>query len=144
MIGEKIGEFTGKVIGTRVVQDATSMFRNGEGRGPCVETSFMDNGKMLGLDCTNVGTYFGIQMHTGNAWLSQGQGILTTKDGETATWTASGCGKPMGRGTAMSWRGSICYQTTCKKLEKLNGLCVVFEHEVDENGVLTTRGFEWR
>ena len=44
----------------------------------------------------------------------------------------------------MMWRGSVYYQTAGQKLAKVNGVCMVFEHECDENGVVSTRCFEWK
>ena len=49
MLGEKIGEATGKVTTRRVLANP--------GGGPKMETSFEATGKLLGADITEMGTY---------------------------------------------------------------------------------------
>lgn len=64
-----------------------------------------------------------------------GQGIAMTPDGERATWTATG----------VTWRGSLTYHTESATLAKLNGLCALFEYDIDEIGNATKgRVFEWK
>jgi hypothetical protein len=148
MLGEKIAEFTGKVMGFRVLGT-----QNTHGTVPTcpattttgcgIEMSFEQSGKMLGIDCVERGTYFATQHPDGKSWTGTANGITTTKDGEIVTWTATGCGKNI-RANAMAWRGAVYYTTTSTKLARLNGQCVVFEHETDENGVCQTRAFEWK
>ena len=74
----------------------------------------------------------------------EGEGILTTQDGDVATWKGQGAGKSKGSGSAASWRGAVYYQTSSKKLSKLNGIACVFEYEVDENGNSIGTLWEWK
>src|SRR5688500_16237877 len=120
MIGEKIAETTGKTTGVRVLENHR------------LEISMQQQGRVFGIDFTDMGTYVATLQH-GGFYDGRGQGVSITKDGETVTWNATGIGRPTGKGTAVSWRGSIHYTTTSTKLIKLNGVCYVFEHEVDEN-----------
>ncbi len=135
MLGEMIGEDQGKVTGIRVLP--------AEGQSPQVEVSFQTSGRILGVDYTEIGTYRSALTAAG-FMRGNGQGILTTKDGELVTWIGEGIGKPKGKGLAASWRGSIYYQTTAQRLANLNGICAVFEHDVDEVGNAKSKVYEWK
>ena len=135
MLGEKIGEFSGKVTTQRVLPC--------EGSGPKIEVSFQSTGKILGLDVNEIGTYWSV-MRPGGAIYGEGQGVYMTKDGESCSWVGSGIGKPTGKGTGVSYRGSVYYQTTAARLTRLNTMCAVFEYEVDENGNSRSILSEWK
>ncbi|OGB29771.1 MAG: hypothetical protein A3F78_18055 [Burkholderiales bacterium RIFCSPLOWO2_12_FULL_61_40] len=135
MLGEMISEGKGKISALRVLPS--------EGMGPRMEVSFQGSGKLLGQEVTEVGTYISTLMPNG-VLNGSGQGLVTTKSGEVATWTGTGVGRPTGRGMAASWRGSICYQTTSQSLSGLNKIAGIFEHEVDENGNTTEKLWEWK
>jgi len=49
MLGEKIGEMSGKISSQRVLANP--------GGGPKMETSFQANGSLLGTDVKETGTY---------------------------------------------------------------------------------------
>ena len=135
MLGENIGNLSGKIIGTRVLAC--------EGRGPGIEVTIQESGKLLGVEANNIGTY---KSHVlpGGGYAGDGQGILTSKDGDTATWHATGVGHPTGKGQAVNWRGALYFSTTSSKLSRLNGTCVIFEHDCDENGNTSSKLSEWR
>lgn len=136
MLGEKIGEETGKVTGQRVLASE-------DGHPPEMEVSIQSNGKILGIDFSGNGTYVAALRPTGHL-RGEGQGIWMTKDGEVVTWRGTGVGRPTGRGMAVSWRGAIYFQTTSSKLAKLNGLCGIFEHESDDNGNFKSAVWDWK
>lgn len=135
MLGEMLGEERGQVTGTRVLSV--------EGSAPKVEVSFQASGRILGVDTTDMGTYWSIQRPDGTLF-GEGQGIVMTADGEMATWQGQGVGQFAGRGAAASWRGAIYYRTTSQKLARLNGIAVVFEYEVDETGKTAAKIWEWK
>lgn len=135
MLGEMFGEDQGKVTGVRVLP--------AEGQEPQLEVSFQGSGHIFGIDYTEMATYRATLKSSG-FMRGHGQGVLTTKDGELVTWTGEGIGKPKGKGSAASWRGSVFYQTTSQRLAKLNGICAVFEHEVDEAGNAKSKMYEWK
>jgi hypothetical protein len=58
MLGEKIGEISGKVTMQRVVPNL--------GRDPKMETSFQASGSVLGTDIKDTGTYWTITVRTGH------------------------------------------------------------------------------
>ena len=135
MIGEKIGESTGKITSMRVLPC--------EGMGPRVECSVTETGKLLGVDVTEIATYWSISKPDNTSY-GEGQGILMTKDGESAAWKGTGLGKPTGHGTGMAWRASIYYQTTSSKLSRLNGIVGIVEFVSDENGNTKATTWEWK
>ena len=135
MLGEMIGEVRGKITGNRVLPS--------EGQAPKVETSQQQSGKILGVEVTDMGTYWSV-VRAGGGLYGEGQGVTMTKDGEAAAWTAQGVGRFAGRGSAVSFRGAIYYQTSSTKLARLNNVAVVFEYEADENGNTHAKFWEWK
>ena len=135
MLGELIGEEKGKITSVRVLPF--------DGTGTRMEVSFQGSGKLAGHEMTDVGTYISTITPSG-VFNGAGQGIIMTKDGDIATWTGTGVGKPTGRGLAASWRGSLCYQSTAPRLAGLNKITAVFEYEVDENGNTFDKLWEWK
>lgn len=135
MLGELIGEDQGKITGIRVLPC--------EGHNPKVEVSMQASGRLLGVECSELGTYESTLTDAG-VFRGSGQGVVMTQDGETVYWTGEGVGKPGGKGLAASWRGAIYYRTNSQRLAKLNSVVAVFEHEVDEAGNLKSKIFEWK
>ncbi|MBI1891685.1 MAG: hypothetical protein HYS18_13620 [Burkholderiales bacterium] len=135
MLGEMIGDEQGKITSVRVLPF--------EGNLPRMEVTFQAQGKLVGVDTATVGTYIAVMTPAG-VYNGAGQGIVTTGDGETLTWTGTGVGKPTGQGMAASWRGSIYYQTTSQRLAALNKMALIFEYEVDENGNTADKLWEWK
>src|SRR5437763_16542302 len=92
MLGEKIGEISGKITMQRVLPNL--------GGAPKMETSLQANGSLLGTDLKDTATYWTLVRPHGTHY-GQGQGVLVTKDGKRATWTghAGGTSKKDGRPT---------------------------------------------
>ena len=82
MLGEKIGEISGKITMQRVLPNLAG--------DPKMETSFQATGSVLGTDIKDTGTYSTIFRPDGTQY-GEGQGIMITKDGKTATWTGPWC-----------------------------------------------------
>lgn len=132
MLGEMIGEATGK----RLVRRALSS-------DPLtVEVSFEDSGNMLGVKTQGFGTYTSAVRSDGSIY-GEGQGGLTTQDGELVTWKGSGLGKFKEKG-AVSYRGILYYRTASQKLARLNTAPCVFEYEVDPQGNTHSKFWEWK
>ena len=134
MLGEKIGAGSGKVTTRRVLQNP--------GGGARVETSFQGSGSLLGTDNREIGTYTAALRPDGTLF-GEGQGLITSKDGDMATWAGQGVGtiKP---GGVISYRGAVFYQTTSPKWSRLNSIAVVFEYEVDAEGNTSSQFWEWK
>lgn len=101
MLGEQLGETRGKVIGTRVLAP--------DGDRAKVEVSFQESGKFLGLEITEMGTYWSVVRSDGSIY-GEGHGVIMASDGSSATWIGSGVGKFTGKGSGTSFRAP--YTTT--------------------------------
>lgn len=136
MLGDKIiDNERGKIVGTRVISS--------EGFGPKVELTFQSAGKILGVEFNNLGTLASVP-RPGGVFFEEGQGIVSTVDGEMAPWIYHGIGTPTGHGLASSHRGSIFFQTSSEKLARLNNMCVVVAVSIDENGNMLADLWEWK
>jgi hypothetical protein len=79
---------------------------------------------------------------TGGALYGEGQGLLTTTDGQIATWTARELRFTAPR--TIWFRGSTFYQTdSTGNLAFLNNLMTVFEFEVNDGGNTPARNEDW-
>ncbi len=134
MLGEKIGESSGKVTSQRVLPNP--------GGGPKMETSFQGVGSMLGVNETETATYTAMLRPDGSLY-GEGQGIVMSKEGDTATWVGQGVGTFKKDG-AISYRGAIYVQSASPKWARLNSQAVVYEYEVDAQGNTRSQLFEWK
>jgi hypothetical protein len=92
-----------------------------------------------------MGTYWSIVRPDGTLYGEcPQQGIIMTQDGDMGTWSGTGVGRFTGRGSAASFRGTVYFQTTSPKLTRLNGMAVLYEWEVDEQGNAQTPFWEWK
>jgi len=132
MLGEQIGQSTGKRIVRRILSTDP----------PTVEVSFEDSGKMLGVANNGFGTYTSVIRPDGGIY-GEGEGLMMTAEGEAISWKGSGVGK-FGPGGTVSYRGMLYYRTASQKLARLNNMCGAFEYEVDKAGKTTTRIWEWK
>lgn len=133
MLGEQVGHEKGKVT-MRKVLDA--------GDEVAVEIAFEAMGKLLGADMQNMGTYAS-KMRADGTVFGTGQGVLMSKTGEMATWKGQGVGRMTDTG-GMSFRGAIYVYSQTATWKKLNGCAVVYEHEVDAQGNVEDKLWEWR
>jgi hypothetical protein len=134
MLGELIGEERGKVTVRRVVPS--------DGGGVKVEVSFQASATFFGTNGTDMGTYLSEVQPNGMLY-GEGQGVVMTAAGDTAQWRGAGRGRFTEQG-GVSFRGAVYYQTASERLGRLNGVAVVFEHEADQEGNITTKYWEWK
>ncbi|WP_372524922.1 hypothetical protein [Piscinibacter sp.] len=134
MLGERIGEGSGKVTSQRVLPNP--------GGGPKMETSFQGVGSLLGVNETETATYSAVARPDGTLY-GEGQGIVMSKEGDVATWTGQGVGT-LKKDGAVSYRGAVYFQTASPKWARLNSLATLFEYEVDAQGNTRSQLFEWR
>jgi len=136
MLGEKIGELTGRVTSTRVLPGDDYRYIK-------MEVSVVQSGQVFGADATDIGTYTVFERVPGQIY-GEGQGIFES-DGEGAIWNGHGVGKGGGKGMSMSIRFSIAFQAgPTGKLSRLKDCLVIGEHEVDEAGNTKTTMWEWK
>lgn len=134
MQGDKIAESTGRVTGRRVLANL--------GGGPKMETSFEATGKLLGIDEKETGTYWSVVRPDGTLY-GEGQGILTGKGGELATWVGQGVGTIKQDG-GVSYRGAVYYQTSTQAWTRLNSVAAIFEFDIDAQGNSRALLWEWK
>lgn len=93
MLGDKLGESSGKLGGMRVLPS--------EGQQVYLEASFQGQGTLLGQTISDVGTYR--QTLRGGALHGEGHVVMLTPDGAIADWIGGGVGKPTGPGLSASY-----------------------------------------
>lgn len=97
-----------------------------------METTFSGSAKYRGTDGTEIGTYRSVYRPEGVLY-GEGQGVITTMDGEIATWTGSGIGRLTAQGK-IRFHGPLFYRTySTGKLAFLNNLVGVYETQIDES-----------
>ncbi len=136
MLGDQIGQDSGKVTGTRVLP--------GEGgRYVKMEITFQHEGQLLGAQVTNMGTYVAYERIPGQIY-GEGQGIIMTQDGDGIIWTGFGVGTPTGSGMGIRWRACLNFQTNSEKLSRLNSVLGMVEYETDAEGNARSTTWEWK
>lgn len=133
MLGNQIGEVKGKITGQRVLDIEEGL--------PKIEYSFSANGRMKEIDITHMATFSTIPRGNGVLY-GEGQGVIITRDSsaEMATEIGRGIGQFTDGGKKVKFRGSFFYRASSTgKLAFLNNLVGVFEYEVDDQGILSTK-----
>ena len=136
MIGEMLGELTGKIVGQRII----SGYHMG---GPLkIERTMESKGKILGQEVTFLATFWAMERPQGGMF-SKGHGVLMTRDGGKAI--ARGAGVSVAsKGPGMSMRGSRYIQTTVPALKRLNDAAILFEIEITPDGMIKDKWYEWK
>ena len=134
MLGDKLGQETGKVVLRRVLPSGTGAVR--------MEASQRGHGTLLGVEYQDTSTYES-EVRPDGTLIGTGQGVYMGKGGEVATWTGQGVGVMSASG-GVSFRGALFLYSTSPKWQRLNAVASLFEYEVDPDdsfkGVLT----EWK
>lgn len=133
MLGEQIGEESGKVTSRRVLSI--------EG-APKVEVSFQNTGKLLGVATRGTVTYWAGVRPDGSLY-GEAQGVIVGAGGERATFKAQGVGKLADSG-AVSYRGAQYFYSDTPNFKRLNSTAVVFEYEADADGNTKSKLWEWK
>ena len=134
MLGEKIGEGSGKVISQRVLPSP--------GGQPKMETTFQGSGKLMGLVSNETGTY-SAELRADGTLFGQGQGLVMSPQGETASWTGQGVGLPQKDGS-IKYRGAIYFDSKSPTWSRLTSVAALFEFEVNAQGHTHGQLFEWK
>jgi len=134
MLGELIAELKGKSVGRRVV----------DVEGPSMEISVSLSGSMRGTPVTESATYVNRPTSSSVLFYGKGQGIVMAGESEVVTFTGEGFGR-IGPSGGIKWRAAFFYQTTSNgKLAFLNGIVGVSENEVDAEGNVIEKNWEWK
>jgi hypothetical protein len=137
MLGELLFEIKGRLTGSRILN--ADEYK--------VEHSITEEGKFKDIEITILGTFWTIPTVDKKVTYVEGQGIITTKDGQdTATFRGYGIGNSKEQ-VGGSFRGSVFYKSSISangRLSSLNNKIGVFETEVDESGNSTEKVWEWK
>jgi hypothetical protein len=133
MLGEQIGEESGKVVARRILSI--------DG-GTKVEVSLQTTGKLLGVETRNTVTYWATVRPDGSLY-GEAQGFVIGAGNERATFRAQGAGKLHDSG-AVSYRGASYYYSDSTKLSRLNTIAAVWEYEADAEGNTKSKLWEWK
>jgi len=134
MLGEQISERKGKVIGQRVVST----------EGPVIETTVSTIGRFKGMPVKGTVTFVSRPTSAAGVLYGEGKGVIMTEESEMATSTAEGFGRLSPSGN-VKWHGAHFILTSSTgKLAFLNNVVGVFEAEIDAEGNVTEKIWEWK
>jgi hypothetical protein len=136
-LGDKVGETSGRVTGTRVITPS--------GTQPVrLEVSIQGSGKVLGQDVTEIGTYVQT-LRPGGVLYGEGDVLyVITADDETAHWRGFGVGRPTGSFPAGHFAVCGSAETESQALSRFNEIATVNEFDVDQEGNYRYTMLEWR
>ncbi|HEY1248249.1 MAG TPA: hypothetical protein VGE97_04610 [Nitrososphaera sp.] len=141
-LGEPLFVEQGRITGQRVLTVAPQ---------PQLETSFMantsiNNGTGFVINAINLGTTT-ITLNADGSFRGEGQGILRSEGGGFASWTSQTVGRLASEGNIIV-RGATFWSTppssTTSELAFMNGVIGLFEMEIDRQGNLSVREWEWK
>ena len=136
MLGEKLGEFTGKTSGMRVLP-------GGDYRYVKLEINWQASGTLLGMPAQDMGTIEIFERVPGQTFGS-GQGMIFCEAGGVI-YNTHGIGRQTGEGMASSVRFSAAAQAPTEgPLARLNSVLIIGEQEVDAEGGMKITLWEWK
>jgi hypothetical protein len=142
-LGEPLFVEQGRITGQRVLAVAPQ---------PQIETSFMantsiNNGTGFVVNAINIGTTT-ITLNADGTFGGEGQGVLRSERGGFASWTSQTVGN-LAPGGNIIIRGVTFWSTppsssnAAGELAFMNGVIGLFEMEIDRQGNLSVREWEW-
>ncbi len=135
MLGEKIGEESGKVTTRRILPGDDYRYVK-------MEITYEAESTVLGVSGMNIGTYVIYERIPGQIY-GEGRGIFMSSEGESAIWNGHGVGHPTGDGAGVAIAAAVSYQAS-GKLSPLNSVMVVVEHTTDGDGNAHSLLYEWK
>lgn len=137
MLGQKIGEETGRVTSRRILEGDDFRYVK-------MEITFEAQGTLLGLKGASTGTYV-VYSRVGNQIYGEGQGIFMAETGDSAIWKGHGVGTPTGEGMGIKFAASVAFQAEASgKLAPLNDILVLVEHTAAGDGSTKSVMTEWK
>ena len=130
----------GRIIGQRVLAVTPQ---------PQLESSFVANATITNrsdtaINAINTGTSVST-LNADGTFSGQGQGILRSQGGDVVIWTNRWAGNVTPEGTIIT-RGAgfwSTFSTTTGELAFMNNMITVFEVQIDMEGNLSAREWEW-
>jgi hypothetical protein len=134
MLGELIGQCTGKVTGIRVLPT--------EGQYARLEVSLQGQGALLGQPITDFGTYVQT-VRPGGVLQGEAHNVMITANGEVADWFGGGVGRPTGPGFKSTYGVYGRFDAAPDTLARLETVATAIEYEVEEDGSYRWQMWEW-
>jgi hypothetical protein len=134
MVGDKLGNVSGKVVLRRVLAAGPAATRT--------ESTQQGAGTLLGIDFRETSTYES-DLRPDGTLFGSGQGIYMGSGGEMATWVGQGVGV-FTKGGGVAFRGALYLYSNSAKWQRLNSVASVFEYEVDADGNYKGTLAEWK
>src|SRR4051812_12842514 len=135
MLGDVIGEFAGKITGSRVLES--------KGPAPKVEVSFQGSGMLLDRAMTDLGTYWQT-VRPGGSLYGEGRVVMMTADRGAAIWTGFGVGRPAGPVPAARYAVAGSFVTASQEMDRLNSVLTAIEYNVEENWTYSYKIWDWQ
>ncbi|MEW6753016.1 MAG: hypothetical protein AB1505_18855 [Candidatus Latescibacterota bacterium] len=117
MLGEMLGQASGKVSGVRVLPT--------EGQQIKVEVSFQGTGELCGVTITNIGTYWQ-STRAGGVLHGEGHVLMMDAEGHVVDWV---CGQA---------------HTAPGRFARLGEVATVIEYDVDQDWGYRWKLWEWK
>ncbi len=135
MLGELVLDETGTVTGTRVLSNDAS--------GTKLEVSLRTTGEIQGVAESCLWTYWQLIRPDGSVY-GQGEGVMTTQDGDVLQMIGHGSGQAPPPGGTMNFRTMLHVHTTSEKYATLNRIGLVGNYDVAEDGSAVNKCWEWK
>jgi hypothetical protein len=135
MLGERIGEASGKVTGVRVIPT--------DRPETTLEISFQGTGNVLGQDITDIGTYTQVVGADG-VLRGHGEVVMITAEGQSAHWVGGGVGLPTGPPPKAHFAVTGTFKQATEQFQQLTTLANVVEYDVTEEFGYRWEMWEWK
>jgi len=133
-LGELVLEDSGQITGIRVLSSDAS--------GTTLELNLQLSGTIRGVDQNTLWTYTMLQRPDGSLY-GQGNGVLTTVNGDVIHLIGSGSGKANPGGTVRFCTMLHPHGATGQNAD-LNGIGLVGEYDVAADGTANNKNWEWK
>ena len=133
-LGDLILDETGNVTGLRVLSTDAS--------GTTMEMSLQTEGTIRGTAETTYWTYTQTIRSDGSIY-GQGQGVMTTADGDVLHVIGHGSGQAAGPGEPVRFLTMLHVHTAAAKYSDLNSIGLAGEYEVAADGSATNKNWAW-
>jgi hypothetical protein len=134
MMGDRLGESSGRITGVRVLPSEEDQV--------WLEMSFQGSGTLLGQEMTEFGTYRQT-VRPGGVLYGEGHVVMMSPAGDVVDWLGGGIGRPTGPGYKASFGVTGTATTRSEKLGRIAEVADVIEYEVEEDGSYRWSMWEW-